>query len=183
MALVAGCGGGQHNTVTTHDTTAAMSPAAPAVPGPELIRLWKAHPLPCDRPIGVNGTPADPYHLLEPAMWPTAADVVSRLGAATATGGQEFILGRLQMLGVVVLQTQSDIADQVQTGTHEIDGVGGDLAAETVIRDQSARVIKLRRDNYVAAVNHVIFELETGAVLPSALLGRRFRLDRVCPHG
>jgi hypothetical protein len=54
---------------------------------------------------------------------------------------------------------------------------------ENVVRDESMRVIKLRHDNYVAAVNHVIGELGVGAVLPSAQVGRKYRLDRVCPHG
>ncbi|MGH3634136.1 MAG: hypothetical protein ACRDTS_08600, partial [Mycobacterium sp.] len=139
-ALATGCGGGQHDT--THGTTATVSPAAATVAGPELVRLWETHPLPCDHPIPISGPPHDAYNLLETAMWPNTADVASRLGAVTATGGQEFILSRLQFLDAVMLQTQSDIADQVATGTHEIDGVGGDPATETVIRNDSMRVIK-----------------------------------------
>jgi hypothetical protein len=183
-ALVTGCGGWPQygHGATQHPATAAF-PAPPMVSGPGLARLWETHSLPCDHPIAVSGRPADPYHLLETGMWPDIADVTSRLAAVTATGGQEFILGRLRLLGAVLLQTQSDITDQVKAGTHEIDSVGGDSAVENVVRDESMRVIKLRHDNYVAAVNHVIGELGVGAVLPSAQVGRKYRLDRVCPHG
>jgi hypothetical protein len=181
-ALGTGCGGNWDNTGTgTHRATTMVFPATTTVSAPELARLWEAHSLPCEHPIGISATLADPYNLLEATMWPDTADVTARLTGVTATGGQEFILGRLQVLGAVVLQTQSDIAEQVTTGTHEIDTVGGDPTVETVIRDQSRRTIKLRHDNYVAAVNHVIGELTIGATLPSAQLGRKYRLERVCP--
>jgi hypothetical protein len=79
--------------------------------------------------------PADPYHLVDIGMWPNIADVTSRLAAVTATGGQEFILGRLRLLGAVLIQTQSGITDQVKAGTREIDSAGGDPAVENVVRD------------------------------------------------
>jgi hypothetical protein len=82
-----------------------------------------------------------------------------------------------------LIQTQSDITDQVKAGTREIDSAGGDPVVENAVRDSSMRVIKLRHDDYVAAVNHVIGELEIGAVLPSALVGHKYRLELVCPHG
>jgi hypothetical protein len=183
-ALVTGCGGwARYRDGATHRPTTAVFPAPPTVSGPGLARLWETHSLPCDHPVGVSDMPADPYHLVEIGMWPDIADVTSRLAAVTATGGQEFILGRLRVLGAVLIQTQSDITDQVKTDTREIDSVSADPAVENVVRDESTRVIKLRHDDYVAAVNHVIGELGIGAVLPSALVGHKYRLEMVCPHG
>ena len=183
-ALVTGCGGwAQYGHGATHHSTTAVFPAPPTVSGPGLVRLWETHSLPCEHPVGDSGMPTDPYHLVDIGMWPNIADVTSRLAAVTATGGQEFILGRLRLLGAVLIQTQSDITDQVKTGTREIDSVGGDPVVENVVRDESMRVISMRHDDYVAAVNHVIGELAIGAVLPSAQVGRKYRLELVCPHG
>jgi hypothetical protein len=183
-ALVTGCAGwAQYGHGATRHPTTAVFPVPPTVSGPGLARLWETHSLPCDRPVGVSDMPADPYHLVEVGMWPDIADVTSRLAAVTATGGQEFILGRLRLLGAVLIQTQSEITDQVKAGTREIDSASGDPTVENVVRDSSMRVIKLRHDDYVAAVNHVIGELEIGAVLPSALVGHKYRLELVCPHG
>lgn len=143
--------------------------------------MWRQHWSPCEHPVGVTGLPADPYHLLRTGMWPTVDEITARLTAVTATGDPKFILDRLRVLGAVVLQMQSEIADQVSLGTHEIDAVGSNPAVQDIIRDQRERSISRRHDNYVAAMDHVIGELKLGAVLPSAQIGHRFRLDRVCP--
>jgi hypothetical protein len=183
-ALVSGCGGWpQYGQGATRHPTTAVFPVPPTVSGPELARLWETHSSPCGHPQGTSDVPADPYHLVDDGMWPNIADVTTRLAGVTATGEHEFIFGRFRLLGAVLIQTQSDITDQVKAGTREIDSAGGDPVVENAVRDSSMRVIKLRHDDYVAAVNHVIGELEIGAVLPSALVGHKYRLELVCPHG
>lgn len=180
VTLTGGCGW-QDPVMSSQRSAKTVFPETPTVPGTELIRLWAAHSLPCDHPIGIGDVPADPYRLLPEKMWPSTADVASRLRSVTATGAQDFILDRLQVLGAVVRQAQTEIASQVVDATRRLDTAGGGPVAEDSVRQQSTQAIRLDHDSYVAAVDHVVGELEFGAALPSAQIGHKYRLELVCP--
>lgn len=160
---------------------AAVTSAAEAtMPGTELSQLWKNHPLPCPNPTAAGVWPDDPYALLDKQMWPTDEDVATRLVHVIARGGEEFILGRLQFLDAVVLETQSDITDDVNAGTTDLRDANGKPTAQKQVTDRTRRNIKLRHDHYTAAVDHAIKELRAGQLIADSELDEKFSADRLC---
>ncbi|MEZ0366834.1 hypothetical protein ACAG26_24475 [Mycobacterium sp. pUA109] len=159
---------------------AVTSAPEPTMSGVELSRLWKNHPLPCANPTGGSTWPDDPYALLETAMWPTDEDVASRLIHATARGGDDFILGRMQFLDAVVLETQTDIADAVNAGTADLRNAAGKPEKQQEITERTRRTITSRHDHYAAAVDHTISELRGGELIADAELDQKFSVERLC---
>ena len=183
MVVLAGGCGWQDPLMSSQRSATTVFPTTPTVAGSDLVRLWSAHWMPCPHPIGIRDRPADPHRLLAGGMWPSAADIASRLRSVTATGNREFLLDRFRVLGAVVLQTQTEMAAQVATATRQLDAGSTDPVTDNVVREQTTQGIKLDHDSYVAAVDHVMGELGFGAALPSAKIGHKYRLDLVCPDG